>query len=374
MKTDSLTFSKITTNTFMERKTVNLPLHYGRAPKWLFERMTTLSAEIAEIIIFKYGPAEFLKRLSHPLWFQSLGCAAGFDWHSSGLTTTLCAALKEGLKNKKLGIHICGGKGRTARKTPHEIEDRIEHYKLNVAPEKFTSISRVTAKIDNSLIQDGYQIYHHNFIFDEEGNWCVIQQGMNTDMHYARRYHWFSQEVNDFFSEPHKGIISSIFHQSVLNIVASESKDARKVMLEIAREHPVKILREWKRIKALELPDRHNIVLKADIKTENLKKILIKTYETSPADFMGLMTIQGVGPKTMRALALITELVANTPVSRRDPAVFSFAHGGKDGQPYPVDKKGYDDSISILREAVKKLKCAGVEEKKKILYNIQPGN
>lgn len=354
----------------MERRAINLPLHHGRAPAWLFSRMKKLSAGIAEYIVLKYGAEELFMRLSDPVWFQSLGCAVGFDWHSSGVSTTLCGALKEGLKDRDLGIYICGGKGKTSRKTPQDIEMKIKRYKLDLIPSELVSLSRLTAKIDNTLIQDGYQIYHHNFIFDREGNWCVIQQGMNVSLKYARRYHWHSEDTPDLFSDPHKGIISSVLHKDVLNIVAKESRPAQGIMLDISREHPEKILKEWVKIKTIYMPRRHNVIPDADIRKENLRKILVKTYESAPIDFKSLVLTRGVGPKTIRALALISELMAGTPVSRRDPAVFSFAHGGKDGHPYPVNRKVYDKSVLILREAVEKLKVLKLDEKKRILSRI----
>lgn len=346
----------------------NLPLHSGKAPRWLFERMKKLSREIARIIIEEFGTEYFLDRITDPFWFQAFGCVLGFDWHSSGVTTTVCGALKEGIKDisKEIGIFVCGGKGASAIKTPEEIKEIGDKYDLKVNPENLIYSSRISAKIDNACIQDGYQLYHHTFIFDRKGNWAVIQQGMNLKINYARRYHWLSNQVKNFVCEPHKAICCDYKNPS-LNMVAKESEKAREISLNLVKQ-PEKTFREFKRIKELNLKSGHNIEIE-DINPENLKKILISTYEKNPSSYKEIIEIKGVGPKTIRALALISELIYGAPPSFNDPVRFSFAHGGKDGHPYPVDRKTYDESIEILRKAVEKSKLE-YSEKFKVLRSL----
>jgi len=353
------------------RRVINLPLHYGRAPRWLFNRMKLLLKEIVEFIVLKYGEDELLDRISDPFWFQSLGCVVGFDWHSSGLTTILCGALKEGLKSSDVGIFVCGGKGKTSRKTPEEIEKVVDRYSLNLNIEEFVFFSKITAKVDNSLIQDGFCLYHHNFIFNRKGNWAVIQQGMEKSGTFARRYHWFSKDVKDFLIEPHKGIASDrVYNEILLNLIARESKEIQDVIVDIFKTRPITFLKEMKKLEYLRLPDRHQIYIEKDIKKVNLEKIILAGYEKKILNFLDVVKIEGLGPKSMRALSLIAELISGKRASRNDPACFSFAHGGKDGIPYPVDRKVYDTSISILKEAVENLKILKDSEKKKVMRNF----
>lgn len=340
----------------------NLPLHYGKAPRWLFERMKKLSQAIIVVLVEEYGQDEFLNRLSDPFWFQSFGCVLGFDWHSSGVTTTICGAIKEGLKGTEhdLGIFVCGGKGGTSRKTPIEISEFANKFSITSGG-KLIYASKMSAKVDNTAIQDGYQLYHHNFIFTKDGKWTVIQQGMNELTRYARRYHWLSDEVEDFVVEPHSAICCDK-KDITLNMVAKESNETRVLSVELAKNKPEKIVKEFQKLQSLEMPEHHPIFPK-DIKKENLQRILIKTYETQPENFEKLLYIYGVGPKTIRALALISELIYGTKLSWRDPAKYSFAHGGKDGYPYPVNKNEYDKSIEILKDTVLK---ARIGEKEKL--------
>ncbi|HUV42329.1 MAG TPA: DUF763 domain-containing protein [Patescibacteria group bacterium] len=352
----------------MKTGTANLPLHYGSAPRWLFERMTKLSREISLVLINEYGTEEYLKRLADPNWFQAFGCVLGFDWHSSGLTTTTCGALKEGLKpiQKDLGIFVCGGKGKTSRKTPKEIEDFGQEYSFNSQPLIYAS--RLSAKVDNNALQDGYQLYHHSFFFTKNGQWAVIQQGMQTKSHWARRYHWLSDDVADFVNEPHAGIASEN-RGEVLNLVDSKSKNNREITTKVAQQKPEKTSQIIKKLQKTKLPGRHQILI-SDINPQNLKKIFLSTYEQKPANFENLLGMKGVGSKTIRALALIAELVYGAPIATQDPARYSFAHGGKDGIPYPVDRKTYHQSIEYLREATNKAKL-GYYEKLQALRRLQ---
>ena len=339
----------------------NLPLHYGKVPPWLFGRMCQLAREITIVTIDEFGPEEMLRRLSDPFWFQAFGCVLGYDWHSSGVTTTVCGALKEGIRGleKEFGLFIAGGKGRTSRKTPAEIENFGHLLKVNPSPLVYAS--RMSAKVDNSALQDGYQLYHHTFFFTADGSWAVIQQGMNEDNHYARRYHWLGEKVINFVCEPEAAICSQTRGET-LNLVASESTQARGIIAHIAAEEkPEKIVAQLKRLKTLTLP-RRSYIAPADIRPDRLSKIFLSTYEHKPQGFEALLALGGVGPKTLRALSLISELIYDTPVSLQDPASYSFAHGGKDGHPYPVDRKTYDSSIEFLAQVVGRAKIGDKEK------------
>jgi len=346
----------------MKTGITQLPLHSGKTPKWLFEKMKVLAREITFIIVREYGTEDFLKRISDPYWFQAFGCVLGFDWHSSGITTTVCGALKEGLKNisEEIGLFVCGGKGSVSRRTPQEISEISLKGSIKVSPQGLIYASRMSAKVDSAALQDGYQLYHHNFFFNSEGKWAVIQQGMNLDTLWARRYHWLGANLKDFVCEPHK-VICCDHTTKVLNMVAEESKPCQKITAELAIQPPPKVIGEFEKVKELNLSKNHFVSLK-DIRRENLKKILEKTYRANPGDFESLLAIEGVGPKTIRALALISELIYKQPFSIRDPVRFSFAHGGKDGTPYPVDRKEYDLSIQILREATERAKITRSEK------------
>jgi len=347
----------------------NLPLHYGKVPPWLFDRMVKLAREITIAIVSDFGGEEMLRRLSHPYWFQAFGCILGYDWHSSGVTTTLCGALKEGIKGLEtdLGLFIAGGKGRTSRRTPSEIEGWGELLSLNPAPLVYAS--RMSAKVDSSAIQDGYQLYHHTFLFTNRGSWAVIQQGMNEATRYARRYHWLGEAVTNFVNEPHSAILSEARGQA-LNLVASESDPARTTITDIAtNQKPQDILADLKRLKTLDLPSHHPIGVH-DLHPDSLSRILVSTYDRQPQDFEQLLGLKGVGAKTIRALSLISELVYGVAPSYRDPARYSFAHGGKDGIPYPVDRKTYDQSIELLSKAINKTKLR-LREKREALNRLR---
>ncbi len=350
----------------MRTGTINLPLHGGKAPGWLFEKMKRLARQIVLVIIEEYGPYEFIDRISDPCWFQAFGCILGFDWHSSGVTTTVCGALKEALRgiSSHTGIYVAGGKGGTSRKTPAEIEAAADKEGIDFS--RLVYASKIVAKVDSSALQDGYQLYHHSFIFSKDGKkWSVIQQGMNGDTGYARRYHWLSSRITDYVAEPHNAICCDAKNE-VLNLVASDSASARKVIAEISCRKPEQVLGDLAKIckhteKSVTLPKRHEINF-SDIEQKRLSKIFQSTYESKPRDFEKLITMPGVGPKTVRSLALISELVYSVPYSIKDPARFSFAHGGKDGIPYPVDKINYNKSIEMLSNALKESKMGRTEK------------
>jgi hypothetical protein len=340
--------------------TAILPLHYGKAPKWLFDRMTALSREIIYTIVSEFGQKVFLEKVSDPFWFQALGCVLGFDWHSSGLTTTVTGALKEGSRGmeRELGIFIAGGKGATSRKTPDHIRMYSDKYLLNPGPLVYAS--RMSAKVDNTAVQDGYQLYHHVFIFTERGDWSVIQQGMNEQKRTARRYHWLGDTVKNFVVEPHAAVCCNRRHRA-LNMVALESEDARKICTNLVQEKPEKIVKQFQKAQELVLTERH-LVTEADINPKRFYQTLTKTYEQYPENFERLLGMSGVGPKTIRALSLVSELIYGSPPSFRDPARFSFAHGGKDGTPFPVDRKTYDTTIDALKRAIQSSKIGNREK------------
>jgi hypothetical protein len=339
----------------------NLPLHHGKAPRWLFERMVKLAREITIVIVEEYGAEEMLKRMSHPYWFQAFGCILGFDWHSSGVTTTLCGALKEGIKGleSELGLFVAGGKGKTSRKTPVELE--VWGQKISIDSEPLVYASRMSAKVDSAAVQDGYQLYHHVFLFTRSGSWAVVQQGMNETNRYARRYHWLGENVEDYVNEPHSAILTESRGQA-LNLVAGESAPSRSTISDIViNQKPEAILLDLKKLKTLTLPAHHYLSTE-DLHPDSLKRILLSTYERQPEDFERLLGLQGVGAKTIRALSLLSELVYGVAPSYQDPARYSFAHGGKDGIPYPVDKETYDRSIEFLRKAISRTRL-GIKEK-----------
>lgn len=314
--------------------------------------MQRLARSLTEAIVIEHGPTIFLERLSDPYWFQAFGCVLGFDWHSSGVTTTVCGALRSGLAGTEAdtGIYIAGGKGAASRRTPQQVRDAAA--RLGLDGDRLVYASRLSAKVDSAALQDGFQIYHHSFFFTASGDWAVVQQGMQEATRSARRYHWLGSRVSDFVCEPHAAVCSQASAQTVLNLVAEEAGGARGATATISREEPRRIQREIGRILNLEMPKRHHVDVRRDIAPRNLDKVLIATYEAQPADFEALLALEGVGAKAIRALALIAELTHGEPASLRDPARFSFAHGGKDGHPYPVDRATYDRSVEWLREAV----------------------
>jgi hypothetical protein len=321
--------------------------------------MVTLAREICIHIVTEYGADEMLRRLSDPFWFQAFGCVLGFDWHSSGVTTTVTGAVKEGIRGLEadLGLFAGGGKGAASRQTPGQIVSYCERHSIDAVPLVYAS--RMSAKVDSAAVQDGYQLYHHAFFFTRAGTWCVVQQGMNDANGMARRYHWLAETVRSYVNEPHAAVCAER-DAATLNLVAGESEGARRSSAVLAREHPSVVMSALRGLPLLELPRRHAVAL-ADVNPQHLEKILLSTYERAPEDFETLLGLPGVGARTVRALALVSEIVYGTPASTRDPARFSFAHGGKDGFPYPVDVGTYDNTVEVLRAAVTKAGIARSE-------------
>jgi hypothetical protein len=327
--------------------TADLPLHGGRVPAWLATRMTTLGTAIAESVILEYGRSAFLSRLSDPFWFQALGAVMGMDWHSSGITTSVVGALKRGLNPRahELGLHFCGGRGRHSRNTPAELRALADRSGLDGSA--LVETSRLTARVDNNAVADGFQIYLHSFIVSADGEWAVVQQGMNASSRLARRYHWHSATVRDFTCEPHTAIVGQ--HAGVItNLVDHRAKPAQDAMLAIARTDPAQTLATTRR---LSMPAHHD-VRRGDVDLRRLGAVLSVAYERELRDFAELLLVENLGPRTLQSLALIAEVVHGTPTRFDDPARFSFAHGGKDGHPFPVPLRTYDESIDVLRRSL----------------------
>lgn len=345
----------------------DLPLHGGKAPAWLFRRMVPLARHITEAIVDEYSQGEFLNRVSDPFWFQAFGCVLGFDWHSSGLSTTVTGALKEALRDSQTGLAVCGGKGRASRKAPGEIVSGAEGLSLSQrGVDGLVHASRLSAKVDNTALQDGYQLYHHCFIFSERGDWTVVQQGMNPGNRYARRYHWLSRDVKSFVNEPHGGIVCDRREEDVLNMVSGDSAEARKASVDLVRDNPARFsrfltgqstLEDFGHLRRLHMPRSHYIIRMDKRNLESLQR----AYEIQPGDYEALLGIPGIGPKSVRALALIADLVYGRPASWKDPVRFSFAHGGKDGVPYPVDRGTMDRSAEVLRTGIEQARLGSRE-------------
>lgn len=342
----------------------DLPLHNGNVPAWLYTRMAELGFAITEAIVAEYGAKAFLSRMSDPFWFQSFGAVLGMDWHSSGITTSVMGALKRAINPNagSLGIYICGGKGKFSRETPNELLKIGDKQGFDAAA--LVHYSKLTAKVDNTAIQDGFQLYLHNFIVSKEGAWTVVQQGMRDNDAMARRYHWHSEQVQSFTEEPHTGITGSN-QGMILNLTAKEAADTKQGLLQISKENPEQLMRE---VQHLVMP-RHHDVRSKDVDLKRLGTALWLAHETQPKDFEELLMLQGVGPRTLQSLTLVSEVVHGTPSRFKDPARFSFAHGGKDGHPFPVPTKTYDDVIDHLKNAVAKAKI-GNSEKQKALRKL----
>jgi uncharacterized protein len=327
--------------------TADLPLHGGRVPPWLAERMTELGSAIVEHIVLSYGPSEFLTRLSDPFWFQALGCVMGMDWHSSGITTSVMGALKRGLNPRfsDLALAICGGRGRHSVRTPDEL--RLFSNRVGLDGEALARTSRLTARVDNNAIADGFQLYLHSFVISRTGEWAVIQQGMNPKSHLARRYHWHSETVRSFVANPHTAILGEP-QGTILNLVDARASLAQKALLTIAKEPVESSLMEARK---LMMPGHHE-VRASDIDLKRLGAVLAVAHTQEFRDFASFLLLEGLGPRTLQSLALIAEVVHGAPSRFSDPARFSFAHGGKDGHPFPVPLKTYDESLAVLRRSL----------------------
>ena len=358
----------------------NLPLHGGKAPSWLTVRMKKLAKEIANIMIEEQGTELFIQRLSDPYWFQAFGCVLAYDWHSSGVTTVVTGILKGAINPAEHGIAVCGGKGKTSKKTPADIETAGAKFGFSEETIKnLTYTSKMTAKVDNAAIQAGYQLYHHAFLITKDEKWAVIQQGMSAEDRTARRYHWLSNNVSSLVVEPHTGIVCDTKRTSVLNMVAKTSEAARKASVDLSKEPTRKLmnliqsaakpqnqtsLQDW-------LP-KTNDPWQQTLNTLNMPRninwdTLSRVYEFQPGNYEELLSIKGVGPATVRGLALVAELVYGEKPSWDDPVKFSFAFGGKDGVPYPVDRKAMDESTDILRQSVQQAKIGDKEK----LHSLQ---
>lgn len=348
----------------------NLPLHGGKAPRWLFTRMVKLAEGIVDIMIEECGQKEFLRRLSDPFWFQALGCVLGFDWHSSGVTTVTCGALKEAINPEEHGLVLAGGKGKTSRKTPEQIIKFGEKFNLSTA--KLNALqysSKLAAKVDSAAVQDNHQLYHHVFIFDEHGNWSVIQQGLDPMSQYARRYHWLSLHVKSFIDKPHEAILGDARIGRVLDMTAHESMESRKISVDLVNDNPNKLKKHFvaarpKHQQTIDdwLPGLKNHELNLSMpKNINWSK-LRDAYEVQPKNYEELIAQPGLGPATVRALALIGELIYGTSPSWKDPVKYSFTVGGKDGVPYPVDRDVMDRVTLILKQGVKEAKVGKQEQ------------
>jgi len=335
----------------------NLPLHNVQVPEWLASRMAKLGLAITESIITEYGKNEIVRRLSDPFWFQSFGAVMGMDWHSSGITTSVMGALKKAINplSRELGIFICGGKGKSSLSTPTELLSVAE--RTGIDGEQMVYCSRLTAKVDNTAIQDGFQLYMHNFIVSDTGEWTVVQQGMDTANKTARRYHWHSEGLRSFVEEPHTAICGS--NQGIiLNMTASKAGPARKNILDLTLEKPELMMQEFQH---LIMPVHHD-VRAADVDLKRLGTVLWLAHDARPKDFAELLLLDGVGPRTLQSLALVSEVIHGTPSRFQDPARFSFAHGGKDGHPFPVPTRVYDETIGILQTAIQKAKLGSTEK------------
>jgi hypothetical protein len=330
----------------------DLPLHGGRVPAWLATRMVTLGTAIAESVISHYGRPALLSRLSDPFWFQALGSVMGMDWHSSGITTSVMGALKRGLNTREqdLGVYICGGRGRHSRGTPDELRRIADRTSLD--GDALVRTSRLAARIDNNAVADGFQIYLHSFVLTDDGEWAIVQQGMNAANRLARRYHWHSAAVRDFTADPHAAIVGQPVG-TIMNLVDGRARPAQDALLAIARTDPAQTIADVRRIEPrhLSMPARHD-VRAADVNEKRLGAVLALAHERDLRDFASFLLLEQLGPRTLQSLALVAEVVHGAPARFADPARFAFAHGGKDGHPFPVPLKVYDESISVLRRAL----------------------
>ena len=335
----------------------DLPLHGGRVPPWLATRMTTLGTAISESVVHHYGSPALLSRLSDPFWFQALGSVMGMDWHSSGITTSVLGALKRGLNPRahELGVYICGGRGRHSRNTPAELRAIAD--KTGLDGDAMVRTSRLAAKVDNNAIVDGFQIYLHGFILTRNGEWAIVQQGMNEATRLARRYHWHSATVTDFTCEPHSGIVGES-RGEIQNLVDERAKPAQEALLSIANDNPQRTLTE---VMKMRMPSHHDVRAK-DVDLTRLGAVLAVSHDRRLRDFASLLLLENVGPRTLQTLAMIAEVIHGTPTRFADPARFSFALGGKDRHPFPVPLKTYDESIAVLRRGLDAAKVGDTDK------------
>ena len=350
--------------------TATLPLHYGRVPAWLSSRMASLGRVITEAVILQYGRDEYLRRLAHPGWFQAFGAVMGMDWHSSGITTSVLGALKRGLGpvERELGIHVCGGRGNESRKTPSEL--LVLSDRLGLDGDSLVRTSRLVAKVDSAAIQDGYAIYLHGFIVADDGKWTVVQQGMCGARKEARRYHWLSERLADFVDAPHAAIDGVPAATPIVNLTDHRACASRNAQIALVLDGPDGVVREMAKLRTsqttLELPFHHEVRAE-DVVLRRLRGAIAAAHERGPKDFADLLLTPGVGPRTVFSLALVAEVVHGAPSRFSDPARYSLAHGGKDGHPYPVPTRVYDETIRVMKDAVSKAKI-GVSDR---LFAIQ---
>jgi hypothetical protein len=361
----------------------SLPLHGGKAPAWLTGRMRKLAKEVVSIMIDEQGTDAFLTRISDPFWFQSFGCVLAYDWHSSGVTTVLTGVLKQALSPKEHGVAVCGGKGRTSRKTPVEIAEVGEKFGFGEDQVQVLAYtSRMIAKVDNAAVQAGYQLYHHAFLLTEDGKWAVVQQGMSADDRTARRYHWLSDATASLIVEPHNAVVGDVKREKALNMTAKASEGSRKASVDVAKESPTKVMRLFEATRPLHQKSLQDWLPKTKVdpwrrSVEALKmprsiswETLRRVYEFQPRNYEELLSVKGVGPATVRGLALVAELIYGEKASWADPVKFSFAYGGKDGVPFPVDRRAMDESIQVLRQAVEVARV-GDKEKERSLRRLR---
>ncbi|MGD0160527.1 MAG: DUF763 domain-containing protein [Candidatus Bathyarchaeia archaeon] len=361
-----------------------LPLHYGKAPRYLVVRMQKMAKEIVTIIVDEYGSDEFLRRVSDPFWFQALGCVLGYDWHSSGVTTVLTGILKQAVSSQQHGMAVCGGKGRASRRAPAEIETVGEEFGFSDDDVKaLRHASKMSAKVDNVAVQAGYQLYHHAFFIANSGKWAVVQQGMCTEDRTARRYHWLSDDVRSFVVEPHTAVVGEVKRETVLDMTAKESEGSRKASVDLVKEEPKRLMRmvqsvrpEFQKSLGEWLPENGDpkwkecpfcsLSMPKNINWDTLRSV----YEFQPSNYEELLGFKGVGPATVRGLALVAEMIYGEKPSWKDPVKYSFAYGGKDGVPRPVDRRAMDESIQILKRAVESAKI-GDKEKIRSLQTLR---
>lgn len=341
--------------------TADLPLHFGKVPAWLYERMASLGRSIVEVMLMDYGRDEVLRRLADPFWFQSFGAVLGMDWHSSGITTAVMGALKRAINPdaKSLALYICGGKGKLSMQTPQELLQVSDRIGLNGSD--LIRSSKLVAKVDNTAVQDGYQLYLHNFIVADNGNWSVVQQGMHEKDGTARRYHWHSEKIKSFVEEPHAGITGPS-QGIIFNLTATEAAANRAGIMTLVGEDSFKVIQEFAK---LAMPSHHD-VRASDVNLKRLGAMLYVARESPLIDFEDLLLLKGIGPRTLQSLALVSEVIHGAPSRFKDPARFSFAHGGKDGHPFPVPLTIYDESIQILKKGIEKSKLGHSDKLKSV--------